>query len=162
MSEQEPEHYITNQRLDESNAASRENNQTDPQALADVPHALINPEQEDLLRKNKALFGFLVDDLSGPTRPTRQVATCKITGQYYSPDWVQEENNIDTEIIHTDCERNSSYVHQGWSLSAISKISPWTSSRMHQNGRLESENNHSTIISKHPRNGFAAQSWIRS
>ncbi|KAG9078841.1 hypothetical protein FS749_009098 [Ceratobasidium sp. UAMH 11750] len=144
MSEQEPEYYITNQRLDGSNAGSRENNQTDPQALADVPHTLTNPEQEGLLRKNKALFGFLMDDHSGPTRPTQQVATYKITGQYYSPAWMQEENSIDTDIIHTDCERDSNYVHQGWSLSAISKVSPWTLSRMHQNGRLKREGSWTT------------------
>jgi hypothetical protein len=89
------------------------------------------------------LFGFLVDGNDGPIRSTRQVARYKVSGEYYSPAWIREEQNVVTEAIVTKTDRHANYIHQGWSLSAISTTAPCTTSRIANNNQ-------------NPRNG----SWI--
>jgi hypothetical protein len=61
------------------------------------------------------------------------VTRYKIHGHYYSPNWVKEKNDLNTEVIITKSERAANYIHQGWSLSAASIMSPWISSRLSNN-----------------------------
>lgn len=48
---------------------------------------------------------------------------------------LREMNEIDTEVITTKDERQTNYVHQGWSLSALSAASSWTLSRIARNNQ---------------------------
>lgn len=58
----------------------------------------------------------------------------KLVGPGKSP-LVQDMNNTLIEVIATKNERESNYVHQGWSLAAASTISPWTSARIANNNQ---------------------------
>jgi hypothetical protein len=57
------------------------------------------------------------------------VARYSVEGEAYSPSWIQEKEDIITEVISTKSDRISNYVHQGWSVSAASTVLPWVSSR---------------------------------
>lgn len=72
------------------------------------------------------LFGIRIDDSSGPRRSAFQVAQRKSTGPIHT----RETNEIDTEVIKTQSERETNYVHKGWSLPAILAKSPWALSRI--------------------------------
>jgi hypothetical protein len=54
-------------------------------------------------------------------------------------------NDIVTDVITTRNERQTNYVHQGWSLTAINAMSPWTLSRI---ARLNQTNHVETFVSK--------------
>lgn len=47
-----------------------------------------------------------------------------------NPPCIREMNNVITEVITTKNEREANYVHHGWSLAALSDLSPCTLSRI--------------------------------
>jgi hypothetical protein len=77
------------------------------------------------------LCGVRVDNNEAPQSLRRQVA--RFVG--LNPQLVQETNDV---IIHntiTTTERNTNYIHQGWSADAASTICPWASSRIAANNQ---------------------------
>lgn len=82
------------------------------------------------------LFGIHVDGNDGPRRSTCQIASHKHSSLYPLVTY-RETNAIVTEMISTETDRNAKYVHQGWSKSAISTITPWMLSRIENNNHLE-------------------------
>ncbi|KAB5592846.1 hypothetical protein CTheo_3706 [Ceratobasidium theobromae] len=89
-------------------------------------------EKHQLLENSGYLSGVCVDKIDSPRWLMRPVA--KLVGPGKSP-LVQDMNNTLTEVIATKNERESNYVHQGWSLAAASTISPWTSARIANNNQ---------------------------
>jgi hypothetical protein len=57
-------------------------------------------------------------------------------------------NEIDTEVIKTKNERETTYAHKGWSPSAISTTSPWTLSRIANNNRSQTTSDVSSITKR--------------
>ncbi|KAG8726787.1 hypothetical protein FRC11_014495, partial [Ceratobasidium sp. 423] len=88
-------------------------------------------DRDTLLRNIGYLCGIRVDDIDSPQSLTRQVA--KFVGD--EPPLVQEMTNFLTETIKTNTERETNYIHHGWSVDAASTISPWTSSRIAANNQ---------------------------
>ncbi|KAG8761505.1 hypothetical protein FRC11_013767 [Ceratobasidium sp. 423] len=84
-----------------------------------------------LLRNIGYLCGIRVNDKDGPRSLTRRVA--KFVGD--EPPFVQEVINFLTETITTNTERETNYIHHGWSIDAASTISPWISSRIAANNQ---------------------------
>lgn len=74
------------------------------------------------------LFGVCVEGVEGPRRSMRPVAK-RACGSEGSP-FIREMNNVVTETITTKTEREANYVHQGWTLSACSPLSPWIPARI--------------------------------
>ncbi|KAG8701178.1 hypothetical protein FRC09_005515 [Ceratobasidium sp. 395] len=66
-----------------------------------------------------------MDSHDGPVKSLRQVALYETDDADYPKGWIDDEHGVNTEVIRTDCDRESNYVHAGWSLSAISNLSPW-------------------------------------
>ncbi|QRV96479.1 Jacalin-like lectin domain protein [Ceratobasidium sp. AG-Ba] len=91
--------------------------------------SLTETEMQGFLHVNHALHGLLINDSSGPIRSKQQVAMFK-GGGYYSATWIREVNNLKLETINTQSERDSNYVHLGWSLSAVATQTPWISARI--------------------------------
>ncbi|CAE6484447.1 unnamed protein product [Rhizoctonia solani] len=87
--------------------------------------------RESFLHSKGYLFGVRIDSNDGPRSSPRQVAR-HTTGLSHR---IQETNNIDSEVITTDSVRDTNYVHKGWSLSALSGVSPWTISRIARNNQ---------------------------
>lgn len=77
------------------------------------------------------LFGTRADDNTAPRRSTIPVAHRGLKSSAH----FQDINEIDTEVITTQSERETNYVHKGWSLSAISTASPWIFSRIANNNQ---------------------------
>ncbi|KAL5631987.1 hypothetical protein ACGC1H_000121 [Rhizoctonia solani] len=84
-----------------------------------------------ILKNNRWLCGFRVNNMDGPQGLTQQVASY-IDG---AAPLVEETNDILTGVITTHNKRESNYVHHGWSTGAITTISPWTSSRIYTANR---------------------------
>ncbi|CAE6335811.1 unnamed protein product [Rhizoctonia solani] len=102
----------------------------DPDILAST--SLKDFDHKDALLRNIGyLYGIRVDDNDGPQSVTRQVA--RFVGA--SSPLVQEMNDFFTETISTTTERDTNYVHRGWSIGAASTISPWTSFRIGANNQ---------------------------
>lgn len=78
---------------------------------------------------------MLVDGDEGPKRSTPRIARHKYDSRY-PPTLIQETNNIMTEVISTRIDRDTNFVHLGWSLSATSTGSPWISSRIASNNQV--------------------------
>lgn len=72
------------------------------------------------------LYGFSIDGLE-PKRSIRPVA--KHMPRFKGPLCLRETNDVTTEIITSTSERESNYVHHGWSSTTIYPT-PWTSSRI--------------------------------
>ncbi|KAF8593864.1 hypothetical protein BDV93DRAFT_529642, partial [Ceratobasidium sp. AG-I] len=89
-----------------------------------------------LLDNNGHLFGIHVDGNDGPGWSTCQIAKRKGTAPYPLCTY-RETNGMVTEIIPTENDRSSNYVHQGWSKSATSTVTPWIASRIANSNRFE-------------------------
>ncbi|CAE6426585.1 unnamed protein product [Rhizoctonia solani] len=123
-------------RMERTEATGNDNNcnahppAQDPDLDILATTSLKNSEDKDTLLRNIGyLCGIRVDDTDGPRNLTRQVA--KFVGD--QPPFVQEMMNFLTETIKTSTERDTNYIHHGWSIDAVSTISPWTASRIASN-----------------------------
>ncbi|KAF8593863.1 hypothetical protein BDV93DRAFT_529641 [Ceratobasidium sp. AG-I] len=92
-------------------------------------------DKGNLLFDNAYLFGIHVDGNDGPRRSTRQIAKHKHSSLYPLITY-QEKNSILTEMISTENDRSTRFVHQGWSKFAISTVTPWILSRITNNNHL--------------------------
>ncbi|CAE6455356.1 unnamed protein product, partial [Rhizoctonia solani] len=88
---------------------------------------------DNMLRRAKWLRGFRIDNVHGPQVAIQQVASCVDR----ATPLIEEMSDISTEIIVTSTERETNYVHCGWSIGAVRTVSPWTSSRIAANNQLE-------------------------
>lgn len=79
------------------------------------------------------LFGFFIDDNSGPRRSSQQIAYRKGS----KPFGFRESDDIATEILNTSHERETNYVHQGWLPATIKEISPWTAYRISRRDQVD-------------------------
>ncbi|KAJ1305820.1 hypothetical protein OPQ81_010547 [Rhizoctonia solani] len=109
----------------EDNDDSGDNNVPSPE-FAGIPGA-----SDRILNSSGWLCGIRVDNIDGPESLTRRVAL-HINGT--SP-LIEETKNIFTEVITTHNQRESGYVHHGWSVGAATTVSPWTASRIHATNR---------------------------
>ncbi|KAG9101284.1 Zymogen granule membrane protein 16 [Ceratobasidium sp. UAMH 11750] len=89
--------------------------------------------------KTGGVYGFLVDSNAGPIPSVRPVAVFDTIKLDYPEIWVKQEDSFSTEVIRTNSDRNSNYVHAGWSLSAVSTLSPWMESRISNRNQASSE-----------------------
>ncbi|CAE6492404.1 unnamed protein product [Rhizoctonia solani] len=92
-------------------------------------------DKHTLLHNIGYLRGIRVNNNDGPQKLTRRVA--KYVGD--EPPFVEEINNFVTESITTRTERETNYVHSGWSLDATSAVTPWISSRIAAKNRPNEE-----------------------
>ncbi|KDN36069.1 hypothetical protein RSAG8_11091, partial [Rhizoctonia solani AG-8 WAC10335] len=92
-------------------------------------------DKDTLLENIGYLRGIRVDSNDGPQNLTRRVA--EFVGD--APPLVQEINDFVTESITTKTERETNYIHSGWSIAAASTISPWISSRIAANNQPDAE-----------------------
>ncbi|KAJ1300767.1 hypothetical protein OPQ81_002410 [Rhizoctonia solani] len=91
--------------------------------------------EQSKLHDSGWLCGFRVDDMDRP-----QVSALKVASyRYGTTPFIQEMNNVSTEIVTTRNQRAANYVHQGWSVGAVETISPWTSSRIDAANRHNAE-----------------------
>ncbi|CAE6482257.1 unnamed protein product [Rhizoctonia solani] len=87
-----------------------------------------NPSENNHILMNSGwLCGYRVENLTRPQVLPHQVASY-IDG---ATPFVEETNEILSEVVTTYSKRESNYVHHGWSVGAITTISPWTLSRIH-------------------------------
>ncbi|KAG8700323.1 hypothetical protein FRC08_004767 [Ceratobasidium sp. 394] len=91
---------------------------------------LNDAERIDLLNKTGFLSGIRLDGNDGPRRSMHVVAKCKASGQHHSLAWMEECDDIISEVVSTQTTRETSYVHQGWSIVAATTLAPWTLSRI--------------------------------
>ncbi|ELU45111.1 hypothetical protein AG1IA_00855 [Rhizoctonia solani AG-1 IA] len=90
--------------------------------------SLKNSKDKDTLVSRLRGIGCMCD-------PTRQLTRQVARSLGVNPPFVQETNDFFIENIATTTERDTNYVHQGWSIDATSTISPWALSRtITQNG----------------------------
>ncbi|KDN36065.1 hypothetical protein RSAG8_11087, partial [Rhizoctonia solani AG-8 WAC10335] len=92
-------------------------------------------DKHTLLRNIGYLRGIRVDSNDAPQTLMRQVATFVEDGTPI----VQEINDFVTETITTKTQRQTNYIHHGWSIAAASATSPWISSRIAANNQHNSE-----------------------
>ncbi|CAE6469712.1 unnamed protein product [Rhizoctonia solani] len=92
-------------------------------------------DKEALLQNIGYLQGIRVDNNDGPQHLTRRVAT--FVGD--NPPHTQEISDFLTETITTKTERETNYIHYGWSVSAASITNPWISSRIAANNQHNAE-----------------------
>ncbi|CAE6532005.1 unnamed protein product [Rhizoctonia solani] len=98
--------------------------------------SLKNSQDKDALLGNIGyLCGIRVDNNDGPQSTTRRVA--RYVGDELP--FVQEMNDFLTETVTTKTERETNYVHHGWSIDAASTISPWISSRIAARNRRNAD-----------------------
>ncbi|CAE6447924.1 unnamed protein product [Rhizoctonia solani] len=83
-------------------------------------------DKDILLRNIGYLCGIRVGSNDGPQNLSRRVA--KFVGN--EPPFIQEMNEYLTETISTQTERETNYIHHGWSVNAASTTSPWISSHI--------------------------------
>ncbi|KAH7333832.1 hypothetical protein B0J17DRAFT_674281 [Rhizoctonia solani] len=83
-------------------------------------------DKEILLQNIGHLHGIRVDSNDGPQSLSRRAA--KTVGN--NPPFIQEMNEYLTETISTQTERETNYIHHGWSIDATSTTNPWISSRI--------------------------------
>ncbi|KAG8688911.1 hypothetical protein FRC09_012676, partial [Ceratobasidium sp. 395] len=76
------------------------------------------------------LCGIRVNDSFVPRRTSKCVAKCKGTELQYTPAWISDVYDSIEEVIHTRTDRDSNYVHHGWSLDAATTLPPWNVSRV--------------------------------
>ncbi|EUC60503.1 jacalin-like lectin domain protein [Rhizoctonia solani AG-3 Rhs1AP] len=88
---------------------------------------------DNMLRRAKWLRGFRIDNAHGPQVAIQQVASCVDR----ATPLIEEMSDISTEIIVTSTERETNYVHCGWSIGAVRTVSPWISSRITANSQLD-------------------------
>lgn len=72
-----------------------------------------------------------MDDNSAPRRCHVPVASPK-PGRRVC---LQELSEVKTELTSAQHERETNYVHEGWSLLATSTLSPWAQSRIANNNQ---------------------------
>ncbi|CAE6495894.1 unnamed protein product [Rhizoctonia solani] len=77
------------------------------------------------------LCGLRVDNIDGPQLSAYRVASI-LDG---AVPFIQEMNDVLTEVITTHNQRAANYVHHGWSVGAVETVSPWTSSRIDATNR---------------------------
>ncbi|KAG8777031.1 hypothetical protein FRC12_000572 [Ceratobasidium sp. 428] len=70
-----------------------------------------------------------MDGHEGPIKTICQAAIYEADDANYPESWVKDERSLTAEVVRTGCDRDSNYVHAGWSLSAIANPSPWISLR---------------------------------
>lgn len=93
------------------------------------------------------LFGIHVDGNDGPRWSTCQVA--KIKGPSPYPLLSNRETSaIVTEMISTETNRRTNYIHQGWSKSAVSTVTPWIISRIANSNHLEPLNDELSVTKR--------------
>ncbi|CAE6463352.1 unnamed protein product [Rhizoctonia solani] len=88
-------------------------------------------ELDCVLRNAGWLRGFRMDNMDGPQVLGNQVASY-VDG---ATPFIEEKNDILTEIVTTRHKQESNYVHQGWSVGAATTTSPWTQSRIDATNR---------------------------
>ncbi|CAE6491743.1 unnamed protein product [Rhizoctonia solani] len=91
-------------------------------------------EKSRVLNNSGWLRGFRVDNFDKPQVLPHQVASYADGAAPF----LEEINEVSTEVVTTCNKRESNYVHHGWSVGAIATISPWTSSR------IDAANRHNT------------------
>ncbi|KAG8777534.1 Zymogen granule protein 16 B [Ceratobasidium sp. 428] len=82
------------------------------------------------LNNHGCLCGIRVNDAFVPRRTSKRVAKCNDTGLQYSTTWISDVYDSMEEVIHTRTDRDSNYVHHGWSLDAATTLPPWSVSRV--------------------------------
>ncbi|CAE7186682.1 unnamed protein product [Rhizoctonia solani] len=98
--------------------------------------SLKNIDDKDTLLQNiGCLFGIRVDSNDGPQILARQVA--KFAGDRNPV--VREINELSTESITTKTERETNYIHHGWSIAAASTTNSWISPHAVPLGLLQRE-----------------------
>ncbi|KAG8793424.1 hypothetical protein FRC12_002799 [Ceratobasidium sp. 428] len=70
-----------------------------------------------------------MDGHEGPIKTIRKAAIYETDGSNFREGWVEDERSLTAEVVRTSSDRDSNYVHAGWSLSAIANPSPWISLR---------------------------------
>ncbi|CAE7148465.1 unnamed protein product [Rhizoctonia solani] len=91
------------------------------------PGGATNPSENSQILKNAGwLCGFRMDSMDGPRALANQIASY-VDG---AAPFVEEKDDIITQVITTSRKRESNYVHQGWSAGSIAALSPWTQSRI--------------------------------
>ncbi|CAE6450391.1 unnamed protein product [Rhizoctonia solani] len=88
-------------------------------------------DKDALLQNIGYLRGIRVDNNDGPQMLTHPVATFIGGG----PPFVQEISEFFNETIATKTERDTNYIHHGWSNVAASTTNPWISSRIAANNQ---------------------------
>ncbi|KAG8729287.1 hypothetical protein FRC10_004104, partial [Ceratobasidium sp. 414] len=78
----------------------------------------------------QVLSAIRIDGNDGPRRSMNVVAKCKTPDQHHSLAWIEECDDIISEVIPTQSTRATNYVHQGWSIVATTTLAPWISSRI--------------------------------
>ncbi|CAE6489676.1 unnamed protein product [Rhizoctonia solani] len=86
------------------------------------------------LKNSGWLCGFRVDNIDKPQVLPHRVA---LYADGETP-FIEETNEMRTEVATMDNKRESNYVHHGWSAGAIATVSPWTTSRIHATNRHNS------------------------
>ncbi|CAE6399555.1 hypothetical protein ACGC1H_005969 [Rhizoctonia solani] len=114
---------------------SRPNTSGDNNAPLPSDHNTSLNENSHILKNAGWLCGFRMDNMDGPQLLANQVASY-IDG---AAPFIEEKNDIFTEIITTHHKRESNYVHQGWSAGAVATLSPWTQSRIDATNRHNAE-----------------------
>ncbi|KAG8792659.1 hypothetical protein FRC12_005301 [Ceratobasidium sp. 428] len=115
------------------------NSNSKPERSRSSFQELDNSEKDSLFRKLGCLFGVRVDAINGPRTSGRAVARFKNEGQNYPSTWIREHNDVITDIIETSNERDTNYIHDGWSLIATHTIPVWTALRIVKNNQAAGE-----------------------
>ncbi|CAE6531844.1 unnamed protein product [Rhizoctonia solani] len=76
-----------------------------------------------------------MDNINRPQVSSHQVASY-ING---ATPFIEEIDEVSTEVVMAYNQRESNYAHHGWSIGAIRTISPWTLSRIHATNQENSE-----------------------
>ncbi|CAE7186673.1 unnamed protein product [Rhizoctonia solani] len=104
--------------------------------------SLKNIDDKDALLQNiGCLFGIRVDSNDCPQILARQVAKFARDRKPV----VREINELSTESITTKTERETNYIHHGWSIAAASTTNSWISSRIASNNQPNAEGTWSEI-----------------
>ncbi|KAG8727058.1 hypothetical protein FRC11_013995, partial [Ceratobasidium sp. 423] len=133
-------HVPTELRMSLDNSASTDNN-VPLQECANNQGENLN---DSILRRAGWLRGFRTDDTQGPQISAYQVASY-IDG---AAPFIEETNDLSTEVIVTNTKRETNYVHRGWSIGAVAAMSPWTSSRIAANNQPNTEGTWYTRLTK--------------
>ncbi|CAE6473783.1 unnamed protein product [Rhizoctonia solani] len=137
MSELEPR-LVWTKASDNSNNLNPHPPEPEPDKDFDIfdSTSLKNSRDKDTLLQNIGyLRGVRVDNNDGPQTLTRRVA--KFIG-VESP-LVQEITDFFTETISAKTERETNYIHHGWSNIAASTINPWILSRIAANNQPDAQ-----------------------
>ncbi|KAG8713595.1 hypothetical protein FRC08_013061 [Ceratobasidium sp. 394] len=91
---------------------------------------LTDSEKSYLLDSHGCLYGIHVDAHSGSRMSSNPIARCKAERLRHLPNWFREVEDTITEIIQTQTDRDSNYVHHGWSTATTTTLVPWIASRI--------------------------------